>query len=77
MERYIEYQALATRFRSWWYVEVPMLHVLAECRFLSEVESVARRGIATSLGIEADAFEVVVELQQSFDDYCGNTLGSL
>jgi hypothetical protein len=60
-----EYRVLVSRFRGWWYIEVPALGVLTESDNFTEAEASARSSIAQLLGDEIDSFDVAIELRSA------------
>ncbi len=61
-----EYRVLVTRYRGWWYIEVPTLDLHAQSRLLRETEPAARAAISSKLETGTDSFDVAIELQPAF-----------
>ena len=62
-----EYEVLVTRFHDWWYIEVPTLDTISECRRFSEVEETVRVAISAALDVDINAFAIAIELQPAWD----------
>ena len=65
MARRKEYQVLVSRFRGWWYVEVPALGIITQSGRFTQAEAAARFSIAQVLGRGDDSFDVAVELRSA------------
>jgi hypothetical protein len=63
-----EYTVRATRFQDWWYVEVPSLDLLVDCRFFSEVEPTVRYAISQAVGVEPNETAIAIELQPAWEE---------
>ncbi len=62
-----KYTVRATRFQDWWYIEIPSLDLLVDCRHFSEVEQVARVAISRTTGVEVSESAIAIELQPAWD----------
>jgi hypothetical protein len=62
-----EYTVRATRFQDRWYIEVPTLDTLTQCRSFSEVEQTAREAISRALDADMNKLAIAVELQPAWD----------
>jgi hypothetical protein len=62
-----EYTVRATRFQDWWYIEVPSLDILVDCRYFSEVEQTAREAISRVNGVELNEDAIAIELQPAWN----------
>jgi len=65
VERRREYEVLVSRFRGWWYVEVPALGIITQSGSFTKAETAARSSIAQVLGEDNDSFEVAMELRSA------------
>jgi len=61
-----EYRVLVTRFHDWWYIEVPTLDTISECRRFSEVEETVRVAISAALDVDINGFAAAIELQPAW-----------
>lgn len=61
------FQLSVTREGRWWIIDVPAIDYSTQARTLSEVEYMGRDLIATMEEIEADSFDVSVQIEKPAD----------
>jgi hypothetical protein len=62
-----QYQVSVSKLRGWWYIEVPVATVRTESRYFYQAELAAREAIATSLDVDADSFDLAIELRPDLE----------